>query len=172
MISYILHNSSKGTGLRPSIILATLHFSPTTSLSLSFEPPHDKTSKMACAPSEDSDLLGHPPSLIRVFTVRMNTAWVLSYPLSAQRRRWSDWADAQADLSLRWAQSSFVGFVMRQLIFILLFTSVINYANYFYTCLAVSVSFCCRHLLRPSFTLRSHCGLVISISQGSAVAQW
>ena len=35
----------------------------------------------------------HPPSLIRVFTVRMKKAWVLSYPLSAQRRLWSDWAD-------------------------------------------------------------------------------
>ena len=34
------------------------------------EPPHDKTNKMACAPSEDSDQLGHPPSLIRVFAVR------------------------------------------------------------------------------------------------------
>ena len=39
-----------------------------------------------CAPSEDSDQPGHPPSLIRVFTVRMKKAWVLSYPLSAQRR--------------------------------------------------------------------------------------
>ena len=28
------------------------------------EPPHDKTNKMACAPSEDSDQPGHPPSLI------------------------------------------------------------------------------------------------------------
>ena len=27
-----------------------------------FEPPHDKTNKMACAPSEDSDQPGHPPS--------------------------------------------------------------------------------------------------------------
>ena len=54
-----------------------------------------------CAPSEDSDQPGHPPSLIRVFAVRMKKAWVLSYPLSAQRRLWSDWADAQADLSLR-----------------------------------------------------------------------
>ena len=36
-----------------------------------FEPPHDKTSKMACAPSEDSDQPGHPPSLIRVFAVRL-----------------------------------------------------------------------------------------------------
>ena len=28
------------------------------------EPPHDKTNEMACAPSEDSEQLGHPPSLI------------------------------------------------------------------------------------------------------------
>ena len=58
-----------------------------------------------CAPSEDLDQPGHPPSLIRVFAVRMKKAWVLSYPFSAQRRLWSDWADAQADLSLRWAHS-------------------------------------------------------------------
>ena len=43
----------------------------------------------------------------------MKKAWVLSYPLSAQRRLWLDWADAQTDLSLRWAHSHFVGFVMR-----------------------------------------------------------
>ena len=35
-----------------------------------FEPRYDKTNKMACAPSEDSDQPGHPPSLIRVFAVR------------------------------------------------------------------------------------------------------
>ena len=46
-----------------------------------------------CAPSEDSDQPGYPPSLIRVFAVRMKKPWVLSYPLSAQRRLWSDWAD-------------------------------------------------------------------------------
>ena len=44
------------------------------------------TNKMACAPSEDSAQAGHPPSLIRVFGVRINKAWVLSYPLSARRR--------------------------------------------------------------------------------------
>ena len=70
-----------------------------------------------CAPSEDSDQPGHSPSLIRVFTVCMKKAWVLSYPLNAQRRLWSDWADAQADLSFRWALSHFVGFVMWWLIF-------------------------------------------------------
>ena len=65
-----------------------------------------------CAPSEDSDQPGHPPSLIRVFSICMNKHWFLSYPLSPQRRLWSDWADAQADLSLCWAHSQFVGFVM------------------------------------------------------------
>ena len=87
------------------------------SLLVSFEPPHDKTSKMACVPSEDTDQPGHPPSLIRVFAVRMKKAWVLSYPLNALRRLRSDWADAQAYLSLRWAHSHFVGFVMRRLIY-------------------------------------------------------
>ena len=41
---------------------------------------------MACAPSEDSDQPRHPPSLIRVFAVRMKKPWVLSCPMSAQRR--------------------------------------------------------------------------------------
>ena len=39
-----------------------------------------------CVRNEDSDQPGHPPSLIRVFAVRMKKAWVLSYLLSAQRR--------------------------------------------------------------------------------------
>ena len=51
-----------------------------------FEPPNDKTKNVACAPSEDTDQPGHPPSLVRVFAVRMKKPWVLSYPLSAQRR--------------------------------------------------------------------------------------
>ena len=48
-----------------------------------FELHHDKTNKMACAPSEDSDQPGHPPGLIRVFAVRMKKPWVLIYLLSA-----------------------------------------------------------------------------------------
>ena len=64
-----------------------------------YEPPHDKTNKMACAPSEDWDQPGHPPSLISVFAVRMKKAWVLSYPLSAQRRLirldgWPGWSES------------------------------------------------------------------------------
>ena len=52
---------------------------------------HNKTNGMACVPSEDSDQPGHPPSLIRVFAVRMKKPWVLIYPLNAQQRLWSDW---------------------------------------------------------------------------------
>ena len=50
------------------------------------EPPHDKTNKMTCAPSVNSDQPGHPLSLITVFAVRMKKHWVLSYPMSVQRR--------------------------------------------------------------------------------------
>ena len=74
------------------------------------EPPRDKTNKMALVPSEDSDQPGYPLNLIRVFAVRMKKPWVLSYPLSTQRRLWSDWEDAQADLSLRWAEHSLCWF--------------------------------------------------------------
>ena len=54
--------------------------------------------------------------LIRVSAIRMKKPSVLSYPLSAQRRLWSDWADDQADLSLRSAHTYFFGFVMSRLI--------------------------------------------------------
>ena len=35
----------------------------------------------------------------------------------AHSEDWSDWADARADLSLRWAHTHFVGFVMSRLIY-------------------------------------------------------
>ena len=66
--------------------------------------------------SSSIDIVKHGVSLIRVFAVRRKKAWVLNYPLSAQRRLWSDWADAQADLSLRWAHTHFVSFVVLRLI--------------------------------------------------------
>ena len=72
-----------------------------------FEPHCDKT---ACAPSLDSYQPGHPPSLIRVFAVRLKKARILIYPLSTQRRLWSDWANAQADLSLHLAHMPFCWF--------------------------------------------------------------
>ena len=50
----------------------------------------------------------------------MKKAWVLTYPLSTQWRFRSDWADAQADLSLRWAHTHCVGFVISWLILCLM----------------------------------------------------
>ena len=63
-----------------------------------------------CALSEDSDQPGHPPSLIRVFAVRMKQLGSL-----ATHKAHSEDSDQQADLSLRWAHSHFSGFVMRRL---------------------------------------------------------
>ena len=64
-----------GVGCKPLFTVFEVFFT--------FEPPHDKSNKMACAPSEDSDQPGHPPSLIRVFAFCMKKALVHSYPLSA-----------------------------------------------------------------------------------------
>ena len=52
---------------------------------------HDKTNKITCAPSEDSD----QPGQLRTQSFLMRT------------RLRSEWADAQADLGLRWALRSF-----------------------------------------------------------------
>ena len=66
-----------------------------------------------CAPSEDSDQSGHSPRLIRVFTVRSMGSLGPKRSSCGQRRPWSDWADVQAELSLRWAHSHFVGLSCR-----------------------------------------------------------
>ena len=51
-----------------------------------------------CAPSEDSDQPGHPPSLIRVFAVRLMGSLRPKFSSCGQRILWSDWADAQSSL--------------------------------------------------------------------------
>ena len=51
-----------------------------------FELKHDKTNKMTCKPSEDSDQPAHPGSLIRIFVVCMEKSWVFGYPWNAQLR--------------------------------------------------------------------------------------
>ena len=80
-----------------------------------FEPPHDKTNKMTVRPAKTQISLGIRP-VWSESSLRMKKAWALSYPLNAHQRLWSDCAEAQAKLSLRWAHSHFVGFVMRRLI--------------------------------------------------------
>ena len=81
-----------------------------------FEQRHDKTNKMSVRPAK-TDQPGHPPSLIRVFAVRSAGSYGSKVSSCGQRRLCPDWADANADLSLRWAHSHFVGFVMSRLIY-------------------------------------------------------
>ena len=101
------------------------------------EPPHDKTNKMVCAPSEDSD----PPSLIRVFAVRMKKAWILSYPLSAQRRLirlggCPGWSESSL------GAQSFVCFVMRRLNIIHRTTTTFKVSILLNICLASKFYMC------------------------------
>ena len=70
-----------------------------------YESRHEKTNKISMRPAKTQDQPRHPPSLIRVLAVRVKKPWVLSYPLSAQRIRWSGWA-----------HTHFVGFVMSWLL--------------------------------------------------------
>ena len=75
---------------------------------MSNKPEYDKTNKLR-APSTD----WHPPSLIRVFAVRMKKPWILSFQLTAQRRLirlGGCQADFQPDLCLRWAHISMCWF--------------------------------------------------------------
>ena len=102
------------------------------------EPWHDKTNKMSVRLAKTQISLGIRP-VWSVFAVCMKKAWVLSYPSSTQRRLWSDWADAQADLSLRCVHTHFIGFVM-------LWFKLLLIGKRMCICLA-SVSFQCKFWL-------------------------
>ena len=81
---------------------------------LSSEPRHDKTNKVSVRPAKTQISLGIHP----VWSESSLCAqWVAKDPsfLHADGEDWSDWADAQTDLSLRWAHTHFVGFVMSRL---------------------------------------------------------
>ena len=60
---------------------------------LKYEPLHDKTSKMTVRPAKTQTSLD-----------------IRSFSNKVQSEDWSDWADAKADLSLRWAHMPFCWF--------------------------------------------------------------
>ena len=82
-----------------------------TSIARQNEPRHNKTNKNECAPSEDSDQPGHPPSLIRPVWSESSLCaqWVAKDP--SFLHAYSE----DSDLSLRLAHTDFVGFVMSRL---------------------------------------------------------
>ena len=61
---------------------------------------HDKTYKMACAPNEDSNQPGYPPSPIKVFAIRMKklrslaTQWAHSEDSNQSGRIRPDWSES------------------------------------------------------------------------------
>ena len=80
-----------------------------------FEPWHDKTNKMSVRPAKTQISLG----IHAVWSESWLSTWRKLGSLAthwAHSEDWSDWADAQADQSLRWAHTHFVGFVMSRLI--------------------------------------------------------
>ena len=75
------------------------------------EPRRDKTNKVTVCPAKTQVSLGIRP----VWSESSLCAqWVAKDQmfLHEDSEDWSDWADVQADLSLRWAHTQFVGFVM------------------------------------------------------------
>ena len=59
-----------------------------------------------CVTSKDSDHSAHPPSMARVYPFL--DSYKAVQITSDQQRLWSDCADAQADLSLRWSHKFFL----------------------------------------------------------------
>ena len=71
------HNTA-AVGLEPRTSRSGVRHSttePPRSPCRGYEPEHDKTNKMTCVPSEDSDQPVHPPGLIRVFAVPLNQTY-------------------------------------------------------------------------------------------------
>ena len=81
---------------------------------LQIEPPHDKTNKMTVRPAKTQISLGICP-VWPIFAVHAMGSQGPKLSSCGQRRLWSDWADAQADLSLRWVHMPFCLFFMMRL---------------------------------------------------------
>ena len=77
------------------------------------EPHNDKTNKMTCAPSEDSDQPGHPPEEALgpclPYGAHSEDSDQTGHPDSDQTGR------MPRLICLRWAHTHFVGFVMSRL---------------------------------------------------------
>ena len=71
------------------------------------EPRHDKTNKMGVRPAKTQVSLGIRPV--------WSESSLCAQSVAKDPRFYRYWADAQAHLSLRWAHSHIIGFVMSRL---------------------------------------------------------
>ena len=80
-------------------------------------PPHEKTIKWLCIQRRLRSAWASPKSDQSSLSAWRTIGSSATY--WAHSEDWSVWANAQAGLSLRWAHSHIIGFVMRQLIFMI-----------------------------------------------------
>ena len=116
-------------------------FSSQFTRKISHESRHDKTNKMSVRPAKPQISLGIRP----VWSESSLCAHLVAKDprfLHADSKDWSDRADTQADLSLRWAYSHFVGFVMSRIICIFMSVHSTNIKWIFFVCL-LSILICC-----------------------------
>ena len=85
------------------VLLYTMEMSWHRRTHLTYDPQWEKTYLLACAPNEGSNQLSRPHGVVTTFVFRMKNLCKLGYPKCAQRRFWSDCANAQSDQNLRWA---------------------------------------------------------------------
>ena len=83
--------------------LRSVLLQPKTGRNVINEPAHDKTYNKTCVRSKDSDQPVHPPNMPKVLVYSSLDSPGAVEGTCDQRRLWSDCADAQADLSLRWS---------------------------------------------------------------------
>ena len=117
------------------------------------EPRHDRTNKVTVRPAKTQISLGICP----VWSESSLCAqWVAKDPrflhVDSDDSGWSDWADAQADLSLRWAQSHFVGFVMSQLKYwkLTFFVEVFLLISRWSFCFHINITDMSRDMTKPT----------------------
>ena len=75
-------------------------------LYVAYEPKHDKTYNTTCVTSNESYQPVHPPSIAKVLIYSLLDSSKAVERTCDQQRLWSDCADAQVDLSLRWSHKS------------------------------------------------------------------
>ena len=95
-----------------------LGYNGTTELNIECEPRHDKTNKMSVRLAKTQISLGIRP----VWSESSLSAWrnlgsLFTHWAHSEDFDQTGWMDAQVDLSLRWAHTHFVGFVMSRLMY-------------------------------------------------------
>ena len=78
----------------------------TLKIKKTFKQQREITCHLICTPNEDSDQPARMRRLIWAFVVRMEKFCMPGYPKCTQWRFWSDCANAQAELNVRWTHIS------------------------------------------------------------------